>query len=293
MKIIFIGCVELSSQMLRKLIGLKAHIIGVMTKEKSDFNADFVDLAGICSKKNIPYKYVNDINTRENLEWIKSLQPDIIFCFGFSQIIKKDILNSAPMGVIGFHPAKLPQNRGRHPLIWALALGLKETASTFFFMSEGIDDGDIVSQSKIVISKEDNARALYNKIVKSSLRQIKELLPRLDNGTYNRIPQNDAEANYWRLRNKEDGRIDFRMTSAAICNLVRALAKPYIGTHIIYKGKDIKVWEVKTKKVDLANIEHGKVLDIKNKSITVKCYDGAVILEKHEFRKLPKIGEYL
>lgn len=36
------------------------------------------------------------------------------------------------MGVLGYHPAKLPQNRGRHPLIWALALGLKKSASTFF-----------------------------------------------------------------------------------------------------------------------------------------------------------------
>ena len=37
------------------------------------------------------------------------------------------------MGVLGFHPSELPKNRGRHPLIWALALGLKKSASTFFY----------------------------------------------------------------------------------------------------------------------------------------------------------------
>jgi len=41
-------------------------------------------------------------------------------------------LGIAPLGVVGFHPAALPANRGRHPLIWALFLGLKKTASTFF-----------------------------------------------------------------------------------------------------------------------------------------------------------------
>ena len=47
---------------------------------------------------------------------------------------------------MGYHPAELPYNRGRHPIIWALALGLKSTASTFFYMKEGADDGDIISQ---------------------------------------------------------------------------------------------------------------------------------------------------
>ena len=52
------------------------------------------------------------------------------------------------MGILGYHPSLLPFNRGRHPIIWALALGLKETGSTFFFMDENADTGDIVSQKK-------------------------------------------------------------------------------------------------------------------------------------------------
>ena len=59
------------------------------------------------------------------------------------------ILDLAPLGIIGFHPAALPRNRGRHPIVWALVLGLEETASTFFFMDKGADTGDILSQEKI------------------------------------------------------------------------------------------------------------------------------------------------
>lgn len=69
------------------------------------------------------------------------------------------------MGVIGFHPAALPNNRGRHPIIWALALGLNETASTFFKMDEGADTGDIVSQVKIPICESDYAADLYENIM--------------------------------------------------------------------------------------------------------------------------------
>lgn len=50
--------------------------------------------------------------------------------------------------LIGFHPANLPQNRGRHPIIWALFLSLQETASTFFMMDEDTDSGDIISHMR-------------------------------------------------------------------------------------------------------------------------------------------------
>ena len=133
MKIVFIGTVEFSKKALKKLIELNAQVIGVCTKENSAFNSDFADLRPLCKKNKIPFKLVNDVNSKDNYNWIKSLNPDIIFCFGWSNILKKDILTLAPMGVLGFHPSKLPQNRGRHPLIWTLALGLKKSASTFFF----------------------------------------------------------------------------------------------------------------------------------------------------------------
>jgi len=63
-----------------------------------------------------------------------------------SSLLKKELLSLPPNGVLGYHPAKLPQNRGRHPLIWSLVLGLEESASTFYFMDEGADSGDILSQ---------------------------------------------------------------------------------------------------------------------------------------------------
>ena len=63
-----------------------------------------------------------------------------------------------------FSPGLTPQNRGRHPIIWTLALGLCETGSTFFFMDEGADSGDILSQKKITILPEDNAGSLYQKL---------------------------------------------------------------------------------------------------------------------------------
>ena len=199
----------------------------------------------------------------------------------------------APLGVIGYHPAKLPQNRGRHPLIWALVLGLKESASTFFFMTEGVDDGDILSQKNFEILDKDDAQSLYTKVVDIAISQIEEFVSELQNGTYKRVPQNHNEANVWRKRGKKDGEIDFRMSSRAIYNLIRALSKPYIGAHLLYKGKEIIFHKSQIVETNLYNIESGKVLESNHEYIVVKTYDGVIKLFNDEFTELPKVGAYL
>ena len=156
MRVIFIGTVEFSKKTLEKLVDLNVHVVGVCTKKTSNFNSDFSNVTPVCKKNKIPIKYVKDINSKENIKWIKSLAPDIIFCFGWSSLIKKELLNLPPMGVLGYHPAKLPKNKGRHPLIWTLVLGLKKSASTFFFMDEQADSGDILSQKNFEILLTDN-----------------------------------------------------------------------------------------------------------------------------------------
>ncbi len=293
MRIVFIGTVEFSLQALNTLIDIDANVVGVCTKGTSSFNSDFANLIPSCEKSDIPYNLVDNINSKENINWIDNLKPDVIFCFGWSSLIKKELLTLAPMGVIGYHPAKLPQNRGRHPLIWALVLGLKKSASTFFFMEEGADNGDILSQIKFDISYEDDASTLYQKVISIALEQIKIFVPQLQAKKYARVKQNHNLSNTWRKRGKPDGIIDFRMSSRAIYNLVRGLTKPYIGANVIYKGKDIIIWKVEEVKIDMNNIEPGKILDIQDDRPLVKSYDGAILISEHEFIDLPKVGEYL
>lgn len=293
MRLVFIGTVEFSKKALEKIIELKANIVGVCTKANNTFNSDHADLIPLCIDNNIPINLTDDINSLESYEWIQSLKPDVIFCFGWSDILKKKILAIPELGVIGFHPSKLPENRGRHPLIWSLFLGLTKSASTFFFMDEGVDSGKILSQVDFKILNSDDARSLYDKVIKISLSQIEEFLPQLQNKTYILAPQNNKHSNNWRKRSEIDGLIDFRMTSEAIYNLVRALTKPYVGSHIKYKKKNITIWKVNLIKYSKNNIECGKIINIKGNIITVKTYDGAVELVEHEFQKLPKIGDYL
>jgi methionyl-tRNA formyltransferase len=295
MRIAFIGSVIFSAKALQKLISIKADVVGVVTKNKSVFNSDFFDLSSIAQSNNIPFHYTTNINSSETVNWMKELNPDVVFCFGWSNLIKKEVLDISRLGVIGYHPTLLPHNKGRHPLIWAKVLGLEKSGSTFFFMDEGADTGDILSQKEFRINLEDDANVLYNKVIEIALIQIEDFHAQLENGNYPRIKQDTTKGNTWRKRSKKDGIIDFRLNSLVICNLVRALTKPYIGAHVEYNGADVKIWGVELSFYDCNhnNFEPGKVLSIIENKIEVKTGDSSIWLVNHEFTELPQIGTYI
>ncbi|MDA8100056.1 MAG: formyltransferase family protein [Nitrospiraceae bacterium] len=297
MKIVFIGCVQSSYASLKRLLSLKnVEVIGVVTKSASPFNADFQSLEPLAKSNNIPY-YLSSGNDQDAIaEWIRPLQPDVAYCFGWSHLLNRKILSLPVLGVIGYHPAALPRNRGRHPIIWALALGLSETASTFFFMDEGADSGDILDQRIISVNPEDDAASLYQKLLNTALDQIESFTPLLASRKFTRIQQDHSQANYWRKRSRSDGEIDWRMSSTVIHNLVRALSRPYPGAHCSYKEKEIKVWKtavIAPSDPEINNLEPGKVLEAGNGSVIIKCGEGAIKLQEHGFQQLPEKGTYI
>lgn len=294
MDVFFIGSVKFSSEMLKSLL-LVPHIniVGLATKSKSSFNSDHCDLSDIAMEAGIPFKYVGDINAPQIINWISNLKPHVIFCLGWSSLLSKELINVPTFGTIGYHPAELPNNKGRHPLIWALVLGLECTASTFFLIDEGADSGDIINQIRVKIDFEDTASSLYSKVVQTAKLQLNQIVSDLTNDSINRISQKESTGNHWRKRSKIDGRIDWRMKSNDIYNLIRALGHPYPGAHFDYLGQEIKVWKSLPYMEELPlNIEPGKVLKFNNGEIIVKTGDGAIILLEHEFAN-NSIGTYL
>jgi methionyl-tRNA formyltransferase len=293
MKIVFIGTVDVSYAILDKLIRMDADISGVVTRRSKGMNTDHADLTPLCRAHHIPCLMADEVMEIVMVKWISEKKPDIIFCFGWSYLLKEEVLRIPPRGVLGFHPACLPRNRGRHPLIWTLALGLETAGSSFFFMDQGADSGDLISQECIPVDYEDTAATLYEKIKAAALSQVDAFFPKLRDGTAQRNIQNQEKATYWRKRSVEDGRIDFRMSKRAVYNLVRALTKPYPGAHVMYHGRLVKIWQVREVECRDLDIEPGKVLDSGPWGLDVKCYTGAVRILQHEFETIPEKGEYL
>ena len=295
MKIILIGTVTFSKEMLDVLLENNADILGVVTSADSGINSDYFDLKPLCIKNKIPFLVTDDVNSKKTYEWVNSFNPDVIFCFGWSRLIKKELLLSSPIGVIGYHPAELPKNRGRHPIIWSLVLGLDKTASTFFIMDINADSGDIISQVPVLIDDSDNAETLYKKLVAIAKIQIIDLMSKINDLDPHRILQDKSGNNNWRKRDENDGEIDWRMSADSINNLVRGLSNPYPGAHFHHREKKYIVWETQILDIfNVENIEPGKIIDITNNGEpVVKCGYKCLKLIKLDSSLIVNKGDYL
>lgn len=293
MRILYIGSVQFSRSALELLVRLKAEVVGICTLAQSSFNADHVDLSDLGRQHNIPVLLVDDINSNTAVDWMAEKSPDVIFCFGWSRLLGREVRDIAPMGALGFHPSALPANKGRHPLIWPLVLGLKETASTFFFMDAGADSGDILSQCRLTIDDEDDAGTLYQKVTAIALRQIAEFLPQLSAGTFTRNPQDPGAASTWRKRGRSDGLIDWRMSARSIRNLVRGLTRPYVGAAFLRADSEVKVWKATIVEGAPENMEPGRVWKVTAAGPVIKCGEAAVCLAATEPPLTVKAGDYL
>jgi methionyl-tRNA formyltransferase len=295
LKITIIGCVEFSEKVTRSLIKRSdIEIVGIVTLKKSSINSDFFCLEPLAKEINCPC-LISEGNRQDDIAtFLSKVKTDIAYCIGWSYLLQNQVLNTPPLGIVGFHPAALPLNRGRHPLIWALALGLNKTAATFFQMDEGADSGNILCQTIIDIGVGDTARTLYKKVTKIAIKQLKELTTQLIEDRAIPLPQDHSKANYWRKRGHDDGRIDWRMSAKSIHNLIRALSDPYIQAHFKYMEGEVKVKSAKISSNTLPNIEPGRVLAIEGNAITIACGDASSItLTEYELNELPEVGSCL
>tara|TARA_B100001063_G_C16775568_1_gene564990 strand:+ start:2814 stop:3701 length:888 start_codon:yes stop_codon:yes gene_type:complete len=282
MKLIFVGNIMISLEVLKTIRQIDKNILaGIITNTNKKPDSARVDL--FCKKFSIPYILSKNINSLKTKKWIESKNPDIILCVGWSQILKKEVLSIPKKYCIGFHPTKLPTNKGKHPIIWSIINDLKRSSTSFFLMNKKIDDGDVISQKNFIIGKNEYVSSVYKKIIKNSKTQIQNLIIKIKSGKLS-VKKNKKKnniSNYWRKRTYNDGKIDFRMTGRSIFNLVRALSHPYPGAHFEHNNKDYKVFIIKYKKTKKENnIESGKILDLNKQGIKIKCEDGFVYIKK-------------
>ena len=292
-RLVVVGSVDFSNRLLKEILLAEGKVVGVVSKFSAGLNADYCDLSPTARLNSIPVHKTDDINDGGSTNFISQLQPDYLICVGWSQLLNSETLKIAKKDNIGYHPTELPFNRGRHPVIWSLALGLEKSASTFFSLRSEPDSGPVFIQDPIMIDRGDDAASLLEKLKETATIQIRLLINQMRNGRLKATKVVAEKGNIWRRRNDVDGSIDFRMHSSTIYNLTRALTRPYVGAHIQIGSKKYRIWRVEEEQFDLPNIEPGKVLAVKNGNISVKTADGSILLVDHEIVDIVQVGSYL
>lgn len=295
--IIFAGGVRFSQRCLKVLLDMGAPVVGVLALRPGAVSsgADYADISGQAAAAGIPVHHFERISDPEVGTFLDRIRPDVGFVFGLSQLLPRALLEKCNLGWIGTHPALLPRNRGRHPLIWAIIEGLTESGLTFFRLDEGADSGDIVWQGKFEILGTDDASTLYRKMEDLAAEGLHKWVPLLLEGRASFVPQDHAQATYWRKRKAADGQIRWREAAQTACRLIRALTRPYPGAETYLHGRRVTVWRAReTTITESERGPSGQVCRVEDGGPVVICGRGAIQLiewQSQEGMVQPMVGD--
>ena len=138
------------------------------------------------------------INDPAFRQLLRDLEVDLLISVACPQIVRRDLLDLPPKGVINIHGALLPKYRGKLPSFWVLANGEDVTGVTVHYMNEKLDDGPIIVQREVPIEPEDT---LHSLVLKSKVQYgghaLAEAVARIADDKVT-LQQNDAaEATYY------------------------------------------------------------------------------------------------
>lgn len=241
--------------------------------------SDYVDMHDFCTTHNIKVIDTTNINDEKTVQRIKEEKPDFLFTLGWSQIFKKELINSFRGGVIGTHPSALPYGRGRAPVPWTILEGIQKTAVSFFKIDLGVDTGKIITQREIILSERPYAMDLYNRVSQELGKGFFEIYSKIQaNKPLSLEEQSKNNLLHRGKRTISDGLIDFNKTIEEVDRLVRSVSVPFPGAYCYYKDKKIIFWKVFLDTEQTYRGTIGQILKKNNTSILTQVADGTIWL---------------
>jgi len=221
-----------------------------------------------------------DINSEETLAWLRSLEADLVFVVGWSQLVREPFIAEAREGVFGMHPTLLPRHRGRAPIPWAILTGLARTGVTLFEIVDATaDSGAIVGQVVLDISPDETATTLFARIADAHVDLIRSIVPQIVERTAPRLQQDPSRASTWPKRSPGDGVIDWETRAPYLYDWVRAQTRPYPGAFTFLGDEKVIVWAARPVALDVA-APAGTIVDVGASGPVVACGEGALVLEE-------------
>lgn len=122
-----------------------------------------------------------EINNKENVDRIISLEPDLIIAYGCS-IIDSELLEVFEGRFINIHLGLSPYYRGSGTNFWPFVNEeLQFIGTTFMYIDSGIDTGEIIHQIRADVNYQDSIHQIGNRLIRDSFIACKRIIKNFEN----------------------------------------------------------------------------------------------------------------
>jgi methionyl-tRNA formyltransferase len=246
MRIVFFGTPEFAVESLRALLRERFTVAGVVTqpdkpqgRSRSTLVPPPVKLAALDAGLPIlqPTRPVGDLF----LAGLRRLEPDLGVVVAYGHILRREVLDAPPRGMINVHASLLPRFRGAAPIQHAILAGDRETGISIMRMEEGLDSGPVLHRVNTPIADGETAGTLTDRLAGLGATALVEALSLLSAGSVKSQPQDESRVTYAPKVTRDLARLDWWREAAALERQVRAF-DPVPGAWTTLEGAPVKLF---------------------------------------------------
>lgn len=277
MRIIFMGTPDFSVGTLEALVEAGHEVVLAVTQPDKPKGRgkemQFTPVKECALRHGIPVFQPKKVRDPECVEELKKYQADVCVVIAFGQILPKEILEMTPYGCINVHASLLPSYRGAAPIQWAVIRGEKISGVTTMQMDEGLDTGDMLEKTEIILDEKETGGSLHDKLAEAGAKLCVHTLDKLVQGDLTPQKQGESPTEYARMLDKKLGDINWEQSAVEIERLIRGL-NPWPSAYTDWNGKTMKIWKADAVPGENTEKAPGTITDVTKDDFAVQTGDG-------------------
>lgn len=272
LRIVFMGTPEFAVGILDAILKEGTHeVVGVITApDKPAGRGQKIKYSAVkeyALEKGLRLLQPTNLKNEEFLSELQSLQANLQVVVAF-RMLPAVVWQMPELGTFNLHASLLPNYRGAAPINWAIINGETKTGVTTFFIDDKIDTGAMILSKEIVISENENAGELHDRLMTLGCEAVVETLGLISEEKVITTIQQDSGAIKTAFKlDRENCKIDFTKEMQVIYNLIRGLS-PYPAAYCIIRDGaeewNVKVYEAQ-QEVEAHDLSIGTVVTAKKK----------------------------
>jgi methionyl-tRNA formyltransferase len=214
---------------------------------------------------------------QETLEQLASYDADLMVMAFVNVFVPEAARDTPKQGSICFHPSLLPLHRGPSAVNWPIIMGSDKSGYSWFYPTDGLDEGDILLQWECPIQPNDTVINLYFKnIYPSAIDSVLQVCDLFRDGKPPRHAQDESKATYERRCTKKHAHIDWFKPVGQVYNLIRG-TNPAPGAWTTVNGQELSVYDSSPVAGDGVA---GRVMAISDEGVSVQSVGGRLLIKR-------------
>ena len=236
-------------------------------------------------KHGLPVFQPQNFKAPEDVDNLRSLDPDVLVVAAYGLILPEAVLESAPLGAVNVHASLLPRWRGAAPIQRCVMAGEPATGVSIMQMEKGLDTGPVLLQRAVAIGLDDTAGSLHDELAELGGELLVRVLEHLVRGDVRPMPQDHDLATYAPKLSKEEGRIQWDRSAWEVHNHIRG-AWPWPGGFFDWKDQASRTVRITVppgrlgRALEPGEAAPGEFLGLEGDALAVACKDRVYLLPR-------------